>query len=148
MIASRPNTRTLTVALVSSFAGLLIFAVFWLIAVDSRPIFGSDTLATLAQNILAACLSIPIAIYAARNPDWKPFSRLVVIILVGFGSVIATAAAFVAQAGAGTMIFWPATIIAIVTIILWFAGFWFFVVIAIRIAVSRQRRAQSDTRDR
>lgn len=148
MIASRPNTRTLTVALVSSFAGLLIFVVFWLIAVDSRPIFGSDTLATLAQNILAACLSIPIAIHVARNPDWKPFSRLVVIILVGFGSVVAAAAAFVAQAGVGTMIFWPATIMAIATILLWFAGFWFFVVMAIRIAISRQRLAHSDMRDR
>lgn len=148
MIASRPNARTLTVALVSSFAGLLIFAVFWLIAIDSRPIFGSDALAMLAQNILAACLSIPIAIHAARNPDWKPFSRLVVITLVGFGSVVAAAAAFVAQAGAGTMIFWPATIIAITTILLWFAGFWFFVVMAVRIAISRRRLAHSDTRDR
>lgn len=130
--------NTLSVALVGSFVGFLVTALFWALAVHGAAVLGSGTFAMLAQNALAALFSVPIAIYVARSSIWKPSHKIAVIITVGFGSVVGMIAYFVSQVASDTWIFWPAAILAFAAIVAWFGGFWFWVGMGLKMAIRRQ----------
>lgn len=97
-------------------------------------------LASLVEVLVLVGISIPIALSVARGPEWGPVLRHLIVWSVGTGSVLAAIGIFVVEIEVDTAgkLFWTSAYVTAVAIVVWFAGFWVWVVVRLRMASRRQ----------